>query len=105
MTMHGYWHLALIAGLAAAVGFALPAAAEQTTADYSCEGRIKLHVVFDSDASTATVSGGDLGTLTMQAVPSGDGFHYKSGKYQLRGRGNQAAWQVGMNDPFPCIAE
>lgn len=93
-----------LAGIAAAL-LALPADAELTTANYACEGKIKLHVTFDSDADTATVSASDLGPLVMQAVPSGDGFHYKSGIYNLRGRGGQAAWQVGMNDPFPCVAE
>ena len=81
------------------------AATGQTSVVYGCEGRFNLHVTFDSDAGTATVSASHLGTLTMQAVPSGDGFHYKSGKYQLRGRGNQASWHVGMSKPLPCVAE
>jgi membrane-bound inhibitor of C-type lysozyme len=90
-----------------AVLFAAPRAghAEETSVTYACEGKIKLHVTFDSDANTATVSASNLGPLTMEAVQTGDGFHYKSGKYQLRGRGNQAAWQVGMNEPFPCVQE
>ncbi len=79
--------------------------AEETSVTYACEGKIKLHVTFDSDADTATVSASDLGPLTMEAVPTGSGFHYKSGKYQLRGHGSQAAWQVGMNEPFPCVQE
>lgn len=98
--------LSALPGLALVVALAVvPARAEQTTATYSCEGKIRLTVTFDSDANTATVQSSDLGPLTMQAVPTGDGFHYKSGEYSLRGRGNEAAWQVGMNDPFPCIAE
>ena len=94
-----------VAGTVACLAPAQPGHAGQTSVVYGCEGRFKLHVTFDSDAGTATVSASHLGTLTMQAVPSGDGFHYKSGKYQLRGRGNQASWHVGMSKPLPCVAE
>ncbi len=99
-------HSLLVAvGTMAAVALPVSARADPVTADYSCEGKIRLHVTFDNDKNVAIVESADLGTLTMDAVPTGDGFHYRSGEYQFRGRGNRAAWQVGMNEPFPCVAE
>ncbi len=76
--------------------------AETTSVDYDCKGRMRLHVTFDSDSSTATVEAADVEQRILQGGPDGDGFLYSSGKFTLRGSGDKASWQVGKLREIPC---
>jgi len=79
-----------IAVAAIAASIAVPGAglAEETTADYVCEGKVHLSVTFDMDKKIAIVEGGDLGTVTLPQVQGGDNFAYSAGRYTWRGEGN-----------------
>ena len=91
-------------GLLGAVCLAAPvsADAQAKSVDYACKGRMKLHVTFDSDNSTATVEADTLEPQILQGGQDGEAFLYSSGKYTFRGSGTKASWQVGKMRVIPC---
>lgn len=95
--------------LAAFVLLAAPrlAGAEEIEAVFNCDGDLTLNVVFDNDAepNTAVVTIEGQDSITLPIAISGSGYYYTNGKYGLRGKGDEATWEVGRMAPINCTAE
>ncbi|MEJ8571152.1 MliC family protein [Microbaculum marinum] len=93
-----------LATLALAVGLAGTARAEAINAVFDCDNGQTLDVVFDNDKDPAvavvTIEGEEPQTLPI--AMSGSGYYYTNGKYGLRGKGEEAMWEVGRMAPIDC---
>lgn len=92
-------------GIAAALFAApQPSQAEAINAVFNCDGGLTLNVVFDNDKDPAlavvTIEGEEPQTLPI--AMSGSGYAYSNGKYGLRGKGDEAMWEVGKMAPINC---
>lgn len=99
-------HLRIIpAALAAALAAAVPAAADSAgiiEATFACENGTVLDITFDNEKQVAIVKTADLGPLTLPIGMSGSGYYYSNGQYGLRGKGDEAMWEVGRMAPINC---
>jgi membrane-bound inhibitor of C-type lysozyme len=84
-----------------------PASAEQIKAVFNCEDGTKLDVTFDNDAdpNTAIVTIEGKEPVTLPIAMSGSGYYYSNGPMGLRGKGDEATWEVGRKAPVNCTAE
>ncbi len=87
---------------AACVAAPMTADAEPRSVDYACKGRMTLHVMFNSDNTTAIVESDKLEPQVLPGGQEGEAFLYSSGKYTFRGSGTKASWQVGKMRLIPC---
>jgi membrane-bound inhibitor of C-type lysozyme len=76
--------------------------AEKITVNFACENGVKLHVVFDNVANTATVTTDSRNVVVLPAQQVGSGYWYSNGRHGLRGKGNEAMWEVGRMAPIKC---
>lgn len=85
-------------------GLAGTAQAEAINAVFDCDNGQTLNVVFDNDKEPAvavvTIEGEE--PLTLPIAMSGSGYYYTNGKYGLRGKGQEAMWEVGRMVPIDC---
>jgi membrane-bound inhibitor of C-type lysozyme len=70
--------------------------------NYGCDDGTGLAVVFDQAAGTARVKLGDGNEIVLPRAEAGSGFFYTNGKYGLRGKGEEARWEVGRKAPVMC---
>jgi len=90
---------------AVALGLSAPQAhAEAINAVFDCDGDLTLNVVFDNDADpeTAIVTIEGEEPITLPIAMSGSGYYYTNGRYGLRGKGDEAMWEVGRMAPIDC---
>jgi membrane-bound inhibitor of C-type lysozyme len=71
-------------------------------ADYVCEDGTRFSVRFADETAFVRLTDGTKLELPQQR--SGSGFWYSSGRYELRGKGNDAMWTVGRKVPVNCTA-
>ncbi len=94
--------------LAAFAALAAPhlAGAEQIKAVFDCEDGTRLNVTFDNDAdpNTAVVAIEGKDPITLPIAMSGSGYYYTNGMIGLRGKGDEATWEVGRKAPVNCTA-
>jgi membrane-bound inhibitor of C-type lysozyme len=76
------------------------ASPEVTT--YGCDDGTKLAVAFDKAAGTAQVELDNGNEIVLPQAEAGSGFFYTNGKYGLRGKGEEARWEVGRKAPVMC---
>lgn len=80
------------------------AAADVINAVFECEGGLRLIVVFDNDkdppVAVVTIEGQEPQTLPI--ARSGSGYYYSNGRYGLRGKGEEAMWEIGRMKPIDC---
>lgn len=81
-----------------------PVAETRANTRYRCIDGSKIAVAFDPGHGTATVSraGKRLATLKQQRVASG--ISYKSGAYELSGKGDAMTFATPGQPPLPCTA-
>jgi membrane-bound inhibitor of C-type lysozyme len=85
--------LSLIAATLAASG--AHAASKPIKAMYDCEGGSTLKVVFKGGKATVTPEGSK--SVVLKQSLAADGFSYTKGKYNLRGRGDDATWTTARH--------
>jgi membrane-bound inhibitor of C-type lysozyme len=78
-----------------------PAAAATINATFACANGLKLAVVFDNTANTATVTTDKL-NVVLPARTTGSGYWYSDGRHGLRGKGKEVQWEVGRALPVKC---
>jgi len=98
-----------LAAAGLALGGLIPATAADAAkkpikAKYTCNRGQSLKVVFQGNKATVTPKWGGK-TVTLPQGMSADGFYYVKGKYELRGRGDDATWSTGFSKPFTCHAQ
>ncbi len=71
---------------------------------YDCADDTTLTVVFRQDPYEAVVDLPDGSVMTLPGAASGSGFYYTNGRYGLRGKGNEAMWEIGRMVPIDCVA-
>ena len=88
--------------------FSVPhlARAEKIDAVFNCDGGLTLNVTFDNDAdpNTAVVTPEGKDPITLPIAMSGSGYYYTNGHYGLRGKGDEAMWEIGRMAPINCKA-
>jgi membrane-bound inhibitor of C-type lysozyme len=92
----------ILAGLISltALYFAPALAAQAADINYACENGTALIVAFSEKAADVTLPDGAKVSLPQQA--SGSGFWYSNGRYELRGKGEEAQFAIGRMAPVPC---
>jgi membrane-bound inhibitor of C-type lysozyme len=78
------------------------AGAKPIKAKYFCSKGQSLKVVFQGSKAIVTPKGGK--TVTLRQTMTADGFRYSTGRYSLRGRGDDATWTTGRGKPLGCHA-
>jgi len=73
-------------------------------AEYTCVNGERLSVVFDNPRELATIRMRDMTAVDLPQERAADGIWYRSGPYELRGRGNEATWSAPDRDPTACTA-
>ncbi|MBN8553289.1 MAG: MliC family protein [Caulobacterales bacterium] len=73
-------------------------------AEYTCVNGERLSVVFDNPRGLATIRMLDGTAVDLPQERAADGIWYRSGRYELRGRGNEATWSAPERDPTTCSA-
>jgi membrane-bound inhibitor of C-type lysozyme len=87
---------------AAAATPAAPQPPATVTTNFACENGLKIRVVFDNVANTATVTTDKLKDLVLPARTTGSGYWYSDGRHGIRGKGKDAQWEVGRALPVKC---
>jgi membrane-bound inhibitor of C-type lysozyme len=73
-------------------------------AEYTCVNGERLSVVFDNPRRLATIRMLDGTAVDLPQERAADGIWYRSGRHELRGRGNEATWTAPDRDPTACAA-
>lgn len=74
------------------------------TAEYRCDGGIRLSVVFDNRRDRAVVSGNGRRIAVLDEQRAGSGIWYKGQGYELRGKGNAMTWTGPRGHAVECTA-
>jgi membrane-bound inhibitor of C-type lysozyme len=112
--------------IVAALGLALAGCANQSPADkgpppeqlvqppamdssvavvqYHCADGTAFTVRFDDAANTATIAGIAKSPVVLPQQITADGFDYRNGDYDLRGKGDEAMWKAGNKPAVKCSA-
>ncbi|QLF70187.1 MliC family protein [Peteryoungia desertarenae] len=96
-------HMPLIMTFAAMASTAL--AADSTGSRpvlFSCDNGITLSVLFAKDHADVTLADGTVVSLPQQIAASG--YWYSNGRYELRGKGDEAKFAIGRMAPSTCKA-
>ncbi len=91
-----------LAVLLACASAATAKSPKATEVKFKCQAGKTMKVVFGSN--TATVIYDQKKPIAMPLALAADGFHYASGKYDLRGKGNRVTWSVRGKKPVDCRA-
>jgi membrane-bound inhibitor of C-type lysozyme len=67
---------------------------------YSCTDGTQLSVTFVGDEARVAIVGGVAMALPNAGTDAAP--YYTNGRYGLRGRGEQASWEVGRRTPVAC---
>ncbi|MDH4440657.1 MAG: MliC family protein [Rhizobium sp.] len=91
-----------LAGLISLTSAFLISALATQAADirYACENGTALVVAFSANAADITLPDGAKVSLPQQV--SASGFWYSNGRYELRGKGDDAQFTIGRMTPIPC---
>ncbi len=91
-----------LAGLASLILFHLASTLSAQAADirYACDNGTVLTVAFSEAAANVTLPDGAKVSLPQQV--SGSGFWYSNGRYELRGKGDEAQFAIGRMAPANC---
>ncbi len=92
-----------VAMLAAPVATA-GADTDRIEATFDCDNGVVLEVTFDNANDVAIVSTEGMEPQTLPIGMSGSGYYYSNGPYGLRGKGDEAMWEVGRMAPVNCKA-
>ena len=92
----------ILAGLVSLILFSLTPTFAAHAADirYSCDNGTALIVAFSEAAAEITLPDGVKATLPQQV--SASGFWYSNGRYELRGKGEEAHFAIGRMTPVNC---
>lgn len=91
------------ASAAALTGCVSLSAPKVPTAHYRCESGADLNVQFPEGRAVVTLP--DASSLVLPQQISGSGFRYGDGRYDLRGKGDDATWSVSGQGSTHCRAE
>ncbi len=91
-----------LAGLISLILFSLAPTLAAQAADirYACENGTALIVAFSENAAEISLPDGAKVSLPQQV--SASGFWYSNGRYELRGKGEEAQFAIGRMAPVPC---
>jgi membrane-bound inhibitor of C-type lysozyme len=91
-----------LAGLVSLILFHLASTHSAQAADirYACDNGTMLTVAFSEAAANVTLPDGAEVSLPQQV--SGSGFWYSNGRYELRGKGDEAQFAIGRMAPANC---
>ncbi|MBR0555945.1 MliC family protein [Ciceribacter sp. L1K23] len=82
------------------VAFLFCGAARAETVTFACEDGSELIVAFSEEKASLTLASGEQVELPQQV--SGSGFWYSNGRYELRGKGDEAQFAIGRMAPITC---
>jgi membrane-bound inhibitor of C-type lysozyme len=77
---------------------------ENTTVQYECDRGTQLLAIFSKDGSNVEISTNTVKNLKLPSQATGSGFIYSNGRYELRGKGEEATWSVGRMASEHCLA-
>lgn len=77
---------------------------DRIEATFDCDNGVVLEVTFDNAKDVAIVSTEGMEPQSLPIGMSGSGYYYSNGRYGLRGKGDEATWEVGRMAPVNCKA-
>ncbi|MDZ4097607.1 MAG: MliC family protein [Methylophilaceae bacterium] len=79
------------------------ASTDKSVVKYACDRGTQLTATFSKDGSNVEISTNAVKNLILTAQPAASGFIYSNGRYELRGKGQEAMWPIGRMVPEPCL--
>jgi membrane-bound inhibitor of C-type lysozyme len=72
---------------------------------YVCDRGTQLKASFSTDGENVKISTQSVENLVIPSQAIGSGFLYSNGRYELRGKDNEAMWSVGRMAAERCVAD
>lgn len=79
--------------------------AKANVVKYVCDRGTQLKATFSADGENVKISTQSVENLVIPSQVTGSGFLYSNGRYELRGKGNEALWSVGRMAAERCVAD